>query len=255
MAATATQIGIHVKNMATDISVEVKIEPHATVGMLKQRIAYIAKTHEKQQILSTTEHGVLDNLKTLEELGFVDQTKVELTVPQAPKEELVVVSDDEGLLPAEADEAPALPELVERELTDKEMDEQGEFKGQAAEAMEDGEYAKALELQTKAILICPSAMMLAKRAEMLLKLKRPRGAAADATAALKMNPDSCKAYKLQGKALRLLGDYEGATRAFGQAQQIDFDDGIADQLKYVSERNKKMRAAAMQKEKAEAAAA
>jgi len=140
-------------------------------------------------------------------------------------------------------------------LNDKEMDEQGDLKGQAAEALEDGDYAKALDLQTKAILISPSAMMLAKRAEMLLKLKRPKGAAADATAALKMNPDSCKAYRLQGKALRFLGDYEGSLQAFGQAQQIDFDDGIEDLLKYVSARNQKIRAVAQQKARAEAAAA
>lgn len=240
--------------MKTDIVVEVKIEPHATIGMLKQRVAFIAKTHEKQQTLKTKEHGELDNLKKLEELGIGDQYEVELYVPEAVKEEQVVVSDDEGLMPEEGDEAPPLPELVEKELDDKTMDEQGGYKGGAAEALEDGDLAKALELMTKAIMLGPTAMMLSKRAEILLKLKKPKGAASDAAAALKMNPDSCKAFKVQGKALRLLGDYEGAAKALGQAQSIDFDDGVEDMLKYVSARSQKMRKAAHQKEAAAATA-
>ncbi|OLQ09664.1 TPR repeat-containing thioredoxin TDX [Symbiodinium microadriaticum] len=60
------------------------------------------------------------------------------------------------------------------ELSDSELDKQGELKQAAAEAQEDGNLAKALEKLTEAFQIGNvSAMMFAKRAELLLKLKRP----------------------------------------------------------------------------------
>jgi suppressor of tumorigenicity protein 13 len=88
-------------------------------------------------------------------------------------------------------------------------------------------------------------MLVCKRAEALLKAGRPAAAAADATAALAINPDSAKGYKLRGKARRLLGDYDDAAADFGQAQRIDFDDSIIADLNYVSKRAKKIRANAL----------
>merc|ERR1712196_667871 len=96
-----------------------------------------------------------------------------------------------------------------------------------------------------------SAMMVAKRAEMLLKLKRYNAVVADATLALKMNPDSAKAYKARGKARRFLGDYEGSAADLSQAQKIDYDDGVTDMHKYVQTRWEKIQL----KEKLDAKAA
>eukprot|EP00971_Amphidinium_carterae_P045964 904272-Amphidinium_carterae.1 len=45
-------------------------------------------------------------------------------------------------------------------------------------------------------------MLLCKRGELLLKLRRPKAALQDSNAALKINPDSAKAYRLRGKVMR-----------------------------------------------------
>lgn len=244
--AEAAQITVRVRHPTTGESVAVKIEPHATVSMLKQRVAYIVKTHEKQQTLKTPEHGVLDDIAKLEDLGIGEGAEVELVIPEAVAEELVVLSDDEGLVPPESDPPATLPEEMAKELTDEEQDRQASLKGQAAEAMEDGNLESALEFQTGAILLGPNAMMLCKRAEILLKLKRPSGAVADATAALSLNPDSCKAYRIRGKALRQVGEYERALEDLGQAQRIDYDDAAEEMLKWLQARCNKMRRAAQQ---------
>mmetsp|Transcript_6727 Transcript_6727/g.11968 ORF Transcript_6727/g.11968 Transcript_6727/m.11968 type:complete len:246 (-) Transcript_6727:57-794(-) len=243
-----SQISVKVKNVASGEALSVQVEPHATVGQLKQRVSYIVKTHEKQQILRTENHGELDNLAKLEDLGIGEGSEVELVIPEEKAEvvEAVVLSDDEGAVPAEAAELPAMPKLEARELSDAEMDEQASLKEKAADAAEDGDLAKAVELQTAALQLGPSAMMLCKRAEWLLKLKRPKAAAADASAALEMNPDSIKAFRIRGKARRQLGEYEAALKDLSEAQRADYDDGVEEVLRYVTARCEKLRKAARQ---------
>ena len=63
-----------------------------------------------------------------------------------------------------------------------------------------------------------------------------------ASAALALNPDSARAYKIRGRARRLAGDYEGAAADFGQAQRIDFDPDVRPDLVYCSTRSAKIRA-------------
>merc|ERR1711972_426589 len=95
--------------------------------------------------------------------------------------------------------------------SDEQMDQQGELKQLAAEAMEDGDKQKALDKLTEAFAIGNvTAMMYAKRADILLKLKRPNAAIADCTAALEINPDSGKAFRMRGKAHRFLGHWAQA---------------------------------------------
>eukprot|EP00439_Symbiodinium_sp_Y106_P023831 s1923_g2.t3 len=106
--------------------------------------------------------------------------------PKAPDTEPANAEDDEEEEPEEPEEPD--PERLEedpepyppqgpsdnRELSDSELDNQGELKQAAAEALEDGNLAKALEKLTEAFQIGNvSAMMFAKRAELLLKLKKP----------------------------------------------------------------------------------
>ena len=50
----------------------------------------------------------------------------------------------------------------------------------------------------------------AKRADMLLKAKRPVAAIADAEKALELNPDSAKATRVKGLAHRKLGQWDDA---------------------------------------------
>eukprot|EP00418_Pyrodinium_bahamense_P082294 CAMPEP_0179055898 /NCGR_PEP_ID=MMETSP0796-20121207/23536_1 /TAXON_ID=73915 /ORGANISM="Pyrodinium bahamense, Strain pbaha01" /LENGTH=273 /DNA_ID=CAMNT_0020752561 /DNA_START=74 /DNA_END=895 /DNA_ORIENTATION=+ len=236
-----------------------QIEPHATVNMLKQRIALIVMAHPKHQQLAKEGGEALDEVVKLEDIkglangGTLD---VRITVPPAPKEAPVVLSDDEGLFAGDEEPAPPLPgdDVIGKELTDADMDKQGELKQQAQDALEDGDIAKAVATLTEAMMLgSVSAMMVAKRADMLMKQKRYRAAAADATLALRLNPDSAKAYRARGKARRFLGEYEGSAADLSQAQKIDYDDGVADMHTYVQKRWAKMQLKA--KQDAEAAAA
>eukprot|EP00930_Biecheleria_cincta_P073234 TRINITY_DN60548_c0_g1_i1.p1 TRINITY_DN60548_c0_g1~~TRINITY_DN60548_c0_g1_i1.p1 ORF type:complete len:331 (-),score=93.32 TRINITY_DN60548_c0_g1_i1:332-1201(-) len=235
-------------------SLTVSIEPHGTVNMLKQRIALIVMAHPKHQIISTPEGEVLDDCTKLEEVkGLCDggQIDVSVEVPKEPEAPPVEISDDEGLAKDPDSEAalPELPdkELMSKELSDADMDKQGDLKQQAQDALEDGKLDEAVAKFTEAMMLgSVSAMMLAKRAEMLMKQKRYKAAAADASAALELNPDSAKAYRVRGKARRLLGDYEGSSTDLSQAQKIDYDDGVADLHTWVHKRVEKMKLKAKQ---------
>jgi len=87
----------------------------------------------------------------------------------------------------------------------------------------------------------------------LLKMKRPVAACADATAAIEINPDSAKAYKLRGKARRYLAEYEGAVTDLNRSQKDDYDDGVADMHSYLQKRVAKMKMKAQQDAAKEAA--
>mmetsp|Transcript_109744 Transcript_109744/g.342061 ORF Transcript_109744/g.342061 Transcript_109744/m.342061 type:complete len:279 (-) Transcript_109744:36-872(-) len=237
-----------------------QIEPHATVNMFKQRIALIVMAHPKHQALLKEGGEALDDvvkLQDIEGLGNGGELLVKISVPPKPKEAPVVLSDDEGLFAGEEEPVPGLPsdEVIAKELSDADMDKQGELKQQAQEALEDGDAAKAVAKLSEAMeLGGVSAMMVAKRAELLLKQKRFRAAIEDATLALRLNPDSGKAYRVRGKARRFLGEYEGSSADLSQAQKIDYDDGVADVHQYVQKRWAKIQLKAKQDAAAEAAA-
>lgn len=236
-----------------------QIEGHATVNMLKQRIALIVMAHPKYQSISFGGSEPLDEVTKLEDVeGMANGKTMDLVVavPPEPEAPPVEISDDEGLVTAEEEPLPALPsaDLISKELNDSEADQQGELKGQAQDALDDGDLNTAVAKFTEAMMLGGvSAMMLAKRAEMLLKQKRYRAVVADATAALELNPDSAKAFRARGKARRFLGEYALSAQDFAQAQTIDYDDGVVDLHKYVQTRTEKLRLkAAQDAKKAEA---
>lgn len=228
----------------------VQIEPHATINMLKQRVALLVAAQTKHQRI-TNEAGLeLDDVSKLEDCeGVVDNAVMLLHVEQ-PKEEVKVIeplSDDEDLMAADNDEAEPLPQgdAATKELTDEDADRQNALKGAAAELLEDGDKSGALAKLTEAVMVGnPSAMMLSKRSDLLLKMKRPKAAMSDATAALALNPDSGKAYRIRGKARRYVGDYAGAKADLDLAQGIDYDDDVADLHTYVKKRSAKIAALA-----------
>lgn len=234
---------VHVKNRWNKgETIAVQIEPHATVSMLKQRVALIVAAHEKWQTLKVGDKVLDDNSAKLEDIEGVENNSVVslfAKAPAEPEEDLGELSDDPDALAEEADDLPPLPEgeAMDKELTEEEEDKQNAAKGAAAELLEDGDKAKALEKLTEAVMVGnPNAMLLCKRGELLLKMKRPKAALVDASAALKKNPDSAKAYKLRGKANRFLSKWVEAVDDFAQCQQIDFDDSIADMHKYCTKR-------------------
>ncbi|CAJ1459024.1 unnamed protein product [Effrenium voratum] len=143
-----------------------QIEGHATVNMLKQRVALIVMAHPKFQSLSFKGSEPLEETTKLQDVeGFGNGQTMELTVAVPPEPEA------EGLVTAEEEPLPPMPsaETLATELNDDEADKQGELKSKAADALEDGDLGTAVEKFTEAMMLGGvSAMMLAKRADMLL---------------------------------------------------------------------------------------
>merc|ERR1712086_648752 len=119
-------------------------------------------------------------------------------------------------------------------LTDEQMDKQSEAKQAAVDALENGleKYSEAIRIGNA------SALMYAKRADLLLKLKRPRACINDSNAALKLNPDSGKAYKTRGRAYRKLCKWEESFMDLTTGQKIDYADDTADIVDVVSKKFK-----------------
>jgi len=238
--------------------ITVQIEGHATVNMMKQRIAMIVRAHSKNQEILSMDGTKLDDMLKLQDIpGMRDggRLKVAITVPQEKELPPVVLSDDEDLFSGEEPPLPEMPAEADlaKELTDADMDKQGELKQQAADAAEDGDLGTAVARFTEALMLGGvSAMMVSKRAEMLFKQRRYKATIADATLALTLNPDSAKAYRIRGKARRLLGEYEASASDFSQAQGIDYDDGVKDMHDYAKRRWDKIQLKAKQDAKAEA---
>lgn len=169
--------------------------------------------------------------------------------PQAPAEESAESedeppepeSDDPDRLPEDPEPFPPMAPEGKDELTDAEMDAQAAAKQAGIEAVEDGDLAKAVEKYSEAIQIGnASALMYAKRAEFLLKLKRPRACIQDCTAAIAINPDSGKAFRIRGKAHRRLGNWEEAHKDLAMGQKLDYDDDTKDVQDYVSKKWRKI---------------
>jgi len=72
--------------------------------------------------------------------------------------------------------------------------------------------------------------------ELLLKERRPLAAIKDCSAALDLNPDLGKAYRVRGIAQRKLGKYKEAKSDLAQVQNLDFDEGVSFIEKFVSEK-------------------
>merc|ERR1719254_500822 len=134
--------------------------------------------HPKHQSIAREGGDALDDvakLDSIEGLATGGTLTVAIALPPEPEEAPVVLSDDEGLFVGDEEDLPAAPaqEILSKELDDADMDKQGELKQQAQELLEDGDLKGAVEKLTAAMLLGGvSAMMVAKRADMLMKQKR-----------------------------------------------------------------------------------
>ncbi|KAM3380455.1 TPR repeat-containing thioredoxin TDX isoform X1 [Capsicum galapagoense] len=120
------------------------------------------------------------------------------------------------------------------EVTDENRDAAQISKAKALDAISEGKLNEAINHLTEAILLNPSsAILYATRANVFVKLKKPNAAIRDADAALKVNPDSAKGYKVRGMARAMLGLWKEAASDLRLASMIDFDEEIAETLKKV----------------------
>jgi len=116
------------------------------------------------------------------------------------------------------------PEGVE-ELSEEAQEKCGGLKQQAADLIEDGKHDLALEKLTEAIALgAPTALIYCRRATVLATLGRPRAVINDCSAALALNPDSGKAFKLRGTAYKKLEMWQEAHSDFQTGLRIDYDE-------------------------------
>jgi len=160
---------------------------------------------------------------------------------------------------AEFDDGKAFPPMSPPgvvELTDDQVDKQNALKQAAVELLEDGKHEEALAKFSEAIVVgCASALMYSRRAGILMQLGRPNAVINDCTAALEVNPDSAKAFKMRGRAKAKLELWEEANLDFQTGLKIDHDDDTEEEAKIAAEKAKTLRDATVkervQKEKVE----
>jgi suppressor of tumorigenicity protein 13 len=156
--------------------------------------------------------------------------------PKAARDEVHEIDDPERMH-AEKDDFP--PEPSVNELSDSAQEKWNELKSLAQDAIEDGDRLRALSLLNEAVAMGgATAMLVTKRAELLLKLKRPMAAIKDCDFALSLNPDSGKAFRVRGTAYRFVHEWEKAHADLANAQRIDFDDATEAIKRFVDEQFK-----------------
>ncbi|KAG0411501.1 hypothetical protein HPB47_011388 [Ixodes persulcatus] len=156
---------------------------------------------------------------------------IESETPES--EESDVELDNTGVI--EPDNEPPLENGdASIEVTDEMLEESSEKRSQAMELQNEGKLEESIKLWTEAILKNPSgAVLFAKRANVLLKLEKPNAAIRDANRALELNPDQPLAYKIRGRANRLLGNWEEAAKDLAMACKLDYTDEANEWLKEV----------------------
>ena len=155
-----------------------------------------------------------------------------------PKEEDFYDKDDADRMGPESDPLPPTPKVGE-ELSEEQQNKVNSLKAKATEALEDGDHKSGLEYLNQAVAVGgATAMLLTKRAELLLRLRRPVAAIRDCDNALSLNPDSGKAFRVRGLAHRALQKWERAHTDLANAQTIDFDEATEVVKRFVDEKYK-----------------
>lgn len=122
-------------------------------------------------------------------------------------------------------------------VTDDMLEQSENYKNEARSAGADGDYTKATQLYTQAILLNPSsASLIAKRGETFLKLNKPMAAIHDCDRAIQLNKNCANAYYVRGKARAMIGEWEQALQDMQTADQLDSDSGAYDLLKLYREK-------------------
>jgi suppressor of tumorigenicity protein 13 len=123
----------------------------------------------------------------------------------------------------------------------EDFDQATTYKMEASDLKSAGDYPAALLKYNSAITSAPpSALLLANRADVLFRLNRYQDALSDCNEALVKNPDSAKALRIRGRALKELGEFERSIKDLAASQQIDYDDGAAEDLKFVTDKMKEI---------------
>jgi suppressor of tumorigenicity protein 13 len=181
------------------------------------------------------------------------QEKAETPKPAEPEQKPTTVEPESDSEPesdleldmtgvVEPDNEPHLPMGdPNKEVTEEMSDQSDEKRSQAMAAFNEGNLEDALKFYTEAIELNPgSALLHAKRANVLLQLNKPNAAIRDCDKAISINADSAQPYKFRGRAHRLLGHWENAHNDLVMACKLDYDDQANAWLKEVEGNAKKL---------------
>uniref|UniRef100_A0A8C9SUZ9 ST13 Hsp70 interacting protein n=1 Tax=Scleropages formosus TaxID=113540 RepID=A0A8C9SUZ9_SCLFO len=159
--------------------------------------------------------------------------------PTSEESELEI--DMDGVIEPDNDEPQEIGEPEDIEVTEEMMDKANEKKMEAIVALGEGELDKALALFTEAIKLNPRlAILFAKRASVYIQMQKPNAAIRDCNRAIAINPDSAQPYKWRGKAHRLLGHWEEASKDLAMACKLDYDEDTSAILKEVQPKANKI---------------
>lgn len=182
----------------------------------------------------------------IDKLGAADQEIIKTYIAELHGIEIESPSAEPEAEPVQEDQSPSsadddLPRYDPSNGQD--FDKATTYKILAAEFKASGDYPTALLNYNSAITSAPpSALLLANRADILFRLNRYQDAVTDCDEALTNNPDSAKALRIRGRALKELGEYERSRKDLAASQQIDYDDGAAEDLKFVADKMKEIEA-------------
>ncbi|XP_018617097.1 hsc70-interacting protein-like [Scleropages formosus] len=161
--------------------------------------------------------------------------------PLLESEESELEIDMDGVIEPDNDEPQEIGEPEDIEVTEEMMDKANEKKMEAIVALGEGELDKALALFTEAIKLNPRlAILFAKRASVYIQMQKPNAAIRDCNRAIAINPDSAQPYKWRGKAHRLLGHWEEASKDLAMACKLDYDEDTSAILKEVQPKANKI---------------
>nr|CAB3266625.1 putative protein FAM10A4 [Phallusia mammillata] len=193
--------------------------------------------------------------------GDGESSKPAWTKPESSDEESESMDEDgdddssdldidmEGVISGDTD-APQEMGDDAKQSTEDEQDKAMDMRRLGMEAMQNGDNEGAIKHFTAGILLDnKKTVLFVKRATAYLRMSKPNAATRDATKALNINPDSAAAYKVLGKANKLLGNWDEASHDFEVAQKIDFDEEIYELLKEIKPKATKIREHKMVRER------
>lgn len=111
--------------------------------------------------------------------------------------------------------------VINKDPKEESLKKANELKEDGNEAFRQGDYKKAVELYTSALMIKEDNHILyTNRAQSLIKLQKYLDASHDCRKAIKLKPDFIKAYIHLSKALKELGEFQEAIDTLERAEDI-----------------------------------
>mmetsp|Transcript_36288 Transcript_36288/g.104251 ORF Transcript_36288/g.104251 Transcript_36288/m.104251 type:complete len:415 (+) Transcript_36288:88-1332(+) len=186
---------------------------------------------------------VLEIDSDIEEVACKDAFEVELDKQLSAESYPAAqpLEDDAERLPRESLPFPPLPDPASSASGGSAAQLRQTAEREAAAALQDNDLQRAVDAYTLAMRTGgATSMMLANRAALLLKQKRPCAAIRDCTAALKISSSFVKAYRIRAIAHRKLGHWLKGHTDIAEAQKLKFDEETGEILTFLAAQCRKV---------------